>query len=766
MAVVFAATHRNGSRAAVKVLNAALGERSDIRTRFLREGMVGNHVDHPGVVRVIDDDVTDDGLAFLVMELLEGETLKEVWKRSGRKLPLEQVVHIGAATLDILEAAHAKGVIHRDIKPENLFLLRDGKLKLLDFGIARLREGSSSATLTGALLGTPAFMAPEQALARWAEVDTRSDLFSLGATMFTLASGKLVHEGQTAPELLVAAASRPARRIASVLADVPTSLSVVIDRALAFERDARWASAAEMREALPTPASVSQPTTVASSAPRAGSPKSSDTDESPDPDATTRDELAVAGAERTTLAPTPEIGSLCGPFRLEERIVEGEPSLLAFLALDTQSGREVCVVWRPSLSPHEADAEGIDFTPAAPAFHHPNLADVYGSGARQGGVYVATEVPRGRLLQTLLPAMRDIPLERRLHWLLDLAHGLEASGASGPESGAWPAPMVFVLGSSAKVFAMGGTSSGDDPGAAPLAQRVERGVAGAQTWWGLLACQVLTGDRCEDDPVAKLGGAGPLPIEIVRVVERVLSGARGAGFTSWAPIIGAIERSIEAAPRSLRRREPRRSLVGVAGLVVSIAAVMLTLFALWQGAHRDARPAGPLTPTGSSPIAPALSPLAAASTATTRPPDPALSGSTSESASPSDKQRVKTSGGSPKQHCVCRNGEALCGRTDAVACQCRTDGRSLVCPTPDCSSAMLFLRPASTRPHELVGQWCDGYTSGADANGVPDRKSALGKLENCSATCNDTRTYSGFTGGICRGTNVEGQNVSGKLDCD
>src|SRR4051812_16934754 len=158
MAVVYAATHRNRKRFAVKMLHPEVAVRQEVRARFIREGYVANTVEHPGVVSVLDDDVTENGSPFLVMELLEGATVEGLGARS-RPLPLRETLTIAHDVLSVLEAAHAKNIIHRDIKPANLFITRQGELKVLDFGIARLREATVDveATSTGAALGTPAF---------------------------------------------------------------------------------------------------------------------------------------------------------------------------------------------------------------------------------------------------------------------------------------------------------------------------------------------------------------------------------------------------------------------------------------------------------------------------------------------------------------------------------------------------------------------------------------------------------------------------------
>jgi serine/threonine-protein kinase len=253
MAVVYAVTHRNQKQFAVKMLHAELSMREDIRTRFLREGYAANSLKHPGAVAVLDDDVAEDGAAFLVMELLEGGGVEELWERFGQRLPLRATLALAHQLLDVLGAAHSKGIIHRDIKPANLFLTEDGTVKVLDFGIARVRDlvaGNSQATGTGMLLGTPAFMAPEQALAKSNEMDGQTDVWAVGATLFTLLSGQLVHEGDNASQLMVKTATAPARSLAVVAPDIPAPVVQLVDAALAFDKPSRWASAHAMRDAV------------------------------------------------------------------------------------------------------------------------------------------------------------------------------------------------------------------------------------------------------------------------------------------------------------------------------------------------------------------------------------------------------------------------------------------------------------------------------------------------------------------------------------
>jgi serine/threonine protein kinase len=253
MAAVYAATHRNQKRVAVKMLHEEFSRQTETRTRFLREGYAANVIEHSGAVSVLDDDVAEDGSAFLVMELLEGETLERRAERHGGRLPVGEVLGFADQLLDVLAAAHVKGIVHRDIKPENLFVMRDGSLKVLDFGIARVFEtqkDAKQATRAGQIIGTPAFMAPEQALAKWGDIDGRTDVWAVGATMFTLLSGRHVHEAKTGNEQLIFSATRAAASLGTVMQGLPPSVVAVVDRALAFERDHRWPDARNMQGAV------------------------------------------------------------------------------------------------------------------------------------------------------------------------------------------------------------------------------------------------------------------------------------------------------------------------------------------------------------------------------------------------------------------------------------------------------------------------------------------------------------------------------------
>ncbi len=253
MAAVYAATHRTGSRVAIKMLHQQLSMNEAVRKRFAREGYVANTIGHPGVARVLDDDVAEDGSAFIVMELLAGETAAARAERCGGKLPLQEVAYIGQQVAEVLASAHAAKIIHRDVKPDNVFITTDGRVVVLDFGIARVADAtgiSDSGTRTGTMMGTPAFMPPEQARGRANEMDATSDVWALGATLFWLASGRVVHEAETPNEQLVAAATLPAASLARVAPNIPTPFVDVIDKALEFAKENRYHDAVALKKAL------------------------------------------------------------------------------------------------------------------------------------------------------------------------------------------------------------------------------------------------------------------------------------------------------------------------------------------------------------------------------------------------------------------------------------------------------------------------------------------------------------------------------------
>ena len=250
MAAVYAASHRNGQRAALKILHADFAREKTICDRFLREAYVSNKVNHSATVQVLDDDATEQGEPFLIMELLLGETVRDAWKKCGRTMPVGRVLQICERVVDCLASCHAINVIHRDLKPANIFITEENEIKVLDFGVAQMRDATSERTATGTALGTPAYMSPEQAMGLVDQLDGRADLFSVGAMMHALITGHRINNGRTEQEALVMAATKPVPSVARIANQLPIELIKSIDKALAWDRRNRFQDAREMQKAL------------------------------------------------------------------------------------------------------------------------------------------------------------------------------------------------------------------------------------------------------------------------------------------------------------------------------------------------------------------------------------------------------------------------------------------------------------------------------------------------------------------------------------
>ena len=255
-AAVYEGVHRaNGRRVAVKVMHSHLASSEDVVARFQREGYIANKVGHPGAVMILDDDTTADGAPFLVMDRLEGAPLTRLLERSKDGVDVGPSLRIVHEVLDILAAAHAQRITHRDASSRTTsFSRRPGRADVP----ARLQgsrgsEGTSTALstpagrdLTGAderaktqegfALGTPLYMAPEQARGRWAEVDARSDLWSAGAILFRLLTGRPARTAANPADMLLQAMTEPAPAIHAASPALPADVAMVADRALSFHK--------------------------------------------------------------------------------------------------------------------------------------------------------------------------------------------------------------------------------------------------------------------------------------------------------------------------------------------------------------------------------------------------------------------------------------------------------------------------------------------------------------------------------------------------
>jgi serine/threonine-protein kinase len=240
-----------GSRVAIKVLlPRAVAQPSSV-WRFENEARAASRIRHEGIVQVFDLLRTSDGRPCIVMEYLDGAPLAEHIQIRGVTMPLAQAGRVVSDTLDALGAAHAAGVIHRDLKPHNIYVTEGGRAKLLDFGVAKLRDvdaADSPRTATGALLGTPDYLAPEQATN--SPVDHRSDLYAIGAILFECVTGTRPFVTDSLFELLHLHVTLPPPRASAFRPEIPAALDAVIDRALEKQPERRFDSAHAMDDAL------------------------------------------------------------------------------------------------------------------------------------------------------------------------------------------------------------------------------------------------------------------------------------------------------------------------------------------------------------------------------------------------------------------------------------------------------------------------------------------------------------------------------------
>jgi serine/threonine protein kinase len=271
---VYEALHLGlGSRVAVKVLRPGIPETADIRRkRFMREARVAARIKSDHVVRVFDIVAPEQGLTYIVMELLDGETLLDRFRRVG-PMPAEEAVGYILQAAKPLAELHDAGIVHRDVKPSNLFIARtdDGKerVKLLDFGVAAFQQPvarESALTLSEAIVGTPRYMAPEQVVAS-SRVDPRTDVWALGVTLYELLAGTPPFRGETVLAVLNQIERQEPKPLGSIAPSVPAGLATLVHRCLEKDPAKRPADARALAEALGAPQDVAAPPTVKAAQP-------------------------------------------------------------------------------------------------------------------------------------------------------------------------------------------------------------------------------------------------------------------------------------------------------------------------------------------------------------------------------------------------------------------------------------------------------------------------------------------------------------------
>src|SRR5450432_1232241 len=255
MGVVYEAQHIVVKRRfAIKFLRSDFADRREILARFHREAQTAGALENENIAAAVDFGILADGTPYIVMEYLVGESLGSLLAREGR-MSVGRAADLCLQACRGIEAAHASGIVHRDLKPENLFVCRrdDGTdlVKVLDFGIAKLEqtESNNAATRTGSILGTPAYMSPEQARGD-KMIDHRTDVYGLAAILFEMLSGEKPHPGDSHNAILHHIATQPAVALRSIQPDLAEPLVEAVERALSGDPQARPISAEAFARAL------------------------------------------------------------------------------------------------------------------------------------------------------------------------------------------------------------------------------------------------------------------------------------------------------------------------------------------------------------------------------------------------------------------------------------------------------------------------------------------------------------------------------------
>lgn len=247
MANVYRGTDlKNGNRIAVKVLKEEFLDNEELVRRFKNESKAISILSHPNIVKVYDVSVTDK-LQYIVMEYVDGITLKEYLKQRGGALTWKEVVHFATQVLSALQHAHSKGIIHRDVKPQNIMLLADGSIKMMDFGIARFSRAQSQ-TVSDKAIGSVHYISPEQA--KGERTDARTDIYSVGVMLYEMLSGRLPFDGDGAVSIAIMQISEKPKPLAEIAPNTPAGLRQITEKAMEKDPDKRYQSAQEMLDAI------------------------------------------------------------------------------------------------------------------------------------------------------------------------------------------------------------------------------------------------------------------------------------------------------------------------------------------------------------------------------------------------------------------------------------------------------------------------------------------------------------------------------------
>ncbi|WP_394844164.1 serine/threonine protein kinase [Pendulispora brunnea] len=580
MSVVYRALDLStGETVALKVLRETGSAAS---RRFNAEAMALEKLRSSAIVRYIDHGITDDDQFYLVLEWIDGESLSARLHRG--RLDIADTLKLARRVADGLAAAHALGILHRDIKPSNILLPnRDvGAAKIVDFGLARtmgdpiFEEGVSTVTATGRIVGTPGYMAPEQAHGI-SDLDERADLFSLGCLLYRCLADVEAFEGSRALTTLARLVLFEPSRVSEMRADVPPELDELVAALLAKKRAQRPTSAVAVREAL------DRITWDASeSPPRSDAPKL-----------------------RDSKAPQ---GTVFGRYILEGRLGAGGMGEL-FRATDTKLERPVALKLLRGSPDRATSARLVREGRAAAALSHPNIVTIYDVGEHEGIPFLASECIDGKDLRAYVrdPAVES---ERKMRWLQEVARALGAAHRAGVVHGdVKPDNVMIAEHGTVKLVDFGlatavpGCVVGTPAYLAPEQIRGEPLDGRADQFaWAVMAYELMT-QRLPwpgSDPVASMASVlekepdlEGLPPKLAPVVARALHKRRDERF----PTMEALVAELEAASRPPAARQR----LGWKGRALLLAAM---LSAAGVGLGLGSRGPRPAAPTAAAPAHP------------------------------------------------------------------------------------------------------------------------------------------------------------------
>jgi len=360
------------------------------KARFLREARAAAGLNHPNVITIYEVG-EDQNRAYIAMEYVDGESLEELLARE--KLSLNQALDIILPICEGLGAAHQTGITHRDLKPANILIDKTGKVKVADFGLARL-EDSEKLTRTGAVMGTPAYMSPEQV--RGEKPGPRSDIFSLGVMLYELLTAKLPFWGNNVPAISHAIIYEDPKPAAELNPEIPEALEQVINKALQKRPENRYASMPALLSDLKKIQQRFQPTVI----------------------------------ERQTPV-APMIDKTGSRYRILKELGKGGMGEV-FLAQDTLLDREVVLKFMlpQYLANPELKARFLREARVAARLKHPNLITIHDFGEDQNRAYIAMEYVEGESLKDLL-ARKELSLQEALDLILQICEGLNAAHQAG-----------------------------------------------------------------------------------------------------------------------------------------------------------------------------------------------------------------------------------------------------------------------------------------------------------------------------------------------